>query len=130
MVTIQTSYSTLRHLSKRNGHTYIHEQMFTAFNGSYHHGSRLETTQMLISRWMAKQTVVFPYGGILVINGEKNPKLLIHVASWINLRNCVKEEMLSDRKQITKGTDSVIPLTWNPRAGGTALQRQSRQVAV
>lgn len=75
-----------------------------------HNNPKLEITQ----RWMNKQIVIYPYGGIL-LNNKKKKEPSIHKTTWMNFRNII----LSNRNQAQRYAHCLIPFIWSSRTDKT-----------
>ena len=72
---------------------------------------KLETTKLSFTKWMDKETVVYPYSAVLF--RDKGNELLCRKRTWRKLK-CI---LLSERSQSEKVTYCMIPSMWHSEKG-------------
>lgn len=72
VLTRWASNCTLEYLSQSNGNLCLHKNLYTMFIAAlFVADGRVETAQKPFSGWIIKQTVVYPYHGMLLWNKKQ-----------------------------------------------------------
>ena len=84
----------------RDSNRYLYTNVYRRI---IHNSLKVETTQILIDRWIGKQNVVHAYYSAL-----ERKAIMVHATTWMNLEDII----LSEISQSQKDKYCMIPLKW------------------
>ena len=104
-VSLWSSNSTPRHLSKSNENICPHRNVYTCVHSIFNHNSQRGKDQMAVNWWMNFQQCSNPYN-IYYLTIKRNNDSCCNVMNLDNI-------MLSERSQPQRATCCRIPCIWN-----------------